>query len=1141
MTFEEILDHATAMLQRRGRVSYRTLKLQFELDEEALEALKEELIEVHHLAVDHNGRMLVWAGEASATAGALPLRPFHEAIPQDDASPLESSAAAVPPSPDAERRQLTVMFCDLVGSTALSRQHDPEELREIIRLYQATCAEIIQHFEGYIAQYLGDGLLVYFGYPQAHEDDAQRAVRTGLGVLATLGDLNARLAQRYQIRIAVRIGIHTGLVVVGEMGGGGRQEQLALGETPNLAARLEGLAAPNTVVISDRTHRLVQGYFTCDDFGFHSLKGVETPIQVYRVVRESAAQSRLDVAGAIGLTPLVGREHEVRLLQERWAQSQAGQGQVVLLSGEAGIGKSRLVHVLTERVVDEGALRLTLRCSPYHTASAFYPIIEHLQRLLQWQRHATPEARLTTLEQALQAAGLPLVEVVPLVAALLAVPLPEQYPPLTLSPQRQKQKTHEALVAWLLAEAVQQPVLAVWEDLHWADPSTLELLGLLLDHVPTARLLLVLTCRPEFHPPWAAQSSVTPLTLTHLTRPQIEAMVLRMTGGKPLPAEVLAQVVVKTDGIPLFVEELVKTILESVLMQDETDRYVLTGPLPPLAIPATLQDALMARLDRVGEVKAVAQLGAVLGREFSYALLRAVAPLTETDLPQALDRVVSAELLYQHGFPPQATYTFKHALIQDAAYHSLLRSTRQQHHQRIAQVLVAQFPETAAAQPELVAQHYTEAGLGDQALPYWHQAGQRSAARCAYIEAVRHFRQGLAVLAPLPETPERRQRELALQLGLGPALMVTQGFGVPEVRRTYDRARALCQDLEDSPQLVPVLLGLYTFYRWRADYRTARELAEHALQLAQQRADPVTRLRAHHALAFVMSFQGDLAAARPHFEHALALYTAQPHPVQNDVGVDYGVQIPSILAWLMEVLGYPDQALRWNQEALTRAREQAHAYTLVEALIHSAYLHQFRREAPATQAHAAAAITLATEQGVPGWEATGTVLHGWALVAQGHSAQGLAQMQQGLSALQAIGIEVGRPYFLAHLAAAYGMRGQPEVGLQVLAEASATARTTGEAIFESERYRLRGELVLEQAVPDTHAAETYFQQARAMARHQHATLLELRAAMSLSRLWQRHGKRVEARELLAPVYGWFTEGFDTADLQEAKSLLDTLA
>jgi class 3 adenylate cyclase len=533
MDFYAVLDDVVALLQQRGRVTYNALKLQFSLDDEQLAVLKDELLYAHPQVVEDTGRGLRWTGDMPATQAPAPPAPQHtpEPISQPDQPRQGATPLPTPRAPEAERRQLTVLFCDLADSTRFARQLDPEDLREVVLAYQETGVEVIQRFDGSIAQYLGDGLLVYFGYPKAHEDDAQRAVRTGLGILDAMGTLNTRLEQARGIRLAVRIGIHTGPVVVGAMGSGDRHEQLALGETPNLAARLQDLAAPNTVAISSTTHRLVQGYFTCDDFGIHSLKGVETPTRVYRVVGESAAQSRLDVAEDIGLTPLVGREHEVGLLQRRWAQSQEGLGQVVLLSGEAGIGKSRLVRVLAERVAGEGASQLTLRCSPYHTNSAFYPVIEHLQRLLQWHPDESPTARLAALEQALQRVGLPLVEVVPLLAALLAVPVPEeQYAPLALSPQRQKQKTQETLVAWLLAEAAQQPVLAVWEDLHWADPSTLELLELLLDHLPTASLLLVLTARPEFRPPWAPRSYVTPLTLTRLTRHQSEAMVRQVTG-----------------------------------------------------------------------------------------------------------------------------------------------------------------------------------------------------------------------------------------------------------------------------------------------------------------------------------------------------------------------------------------------------------------------------------------------------------------------------------------------------------------------------------------------------------------------------------------------------------------------------------
>ena len=519
-----------------------------------------------------------------------------------------------------------MLFCDLVDSTALASQLDPEDLREVVRAYQTTCAEVIQRFEGHIAQYLGDGLLVYFGYPQAHEDDAQRAVRTGLGIVEAMDTLNSRLGQRPGVRLAVRVGIHTGVVVVGEMGSGGRQEQLALGDTPNITARLQGLAAPDTVVISAVTQRLIQGYFTCHELGSQTLKGVATPLQVYQVVRETEIQQRFDVAAARGLTPLVGREHEVGILRERWAQVQAGRGHIVVLSGEAGIGKSRLVQVVKDEIIGAATLRIEYRCSPYHQHSALYPVITHLERVLALRQDDTQGDRLGKLEEALRPYTLPLTEVVPLLAALLAVPLPASYPPLTLSPQRQRQKTLEALLAWLLALTERHPVLFVVEDLHWIDPSTLEFLTLLVDQGPTARLLTLLTCRPEFQPPWGLRTHLTPMALQRLPQSQVEAMIARVTGGKALPPVVLQQVVTKTDGVPLFVEELTKTVLESDLMRETEEHYELTGPLPPLAIPATLHDSLMARLDRLATVKAVAQLGAVLGRTFAYELLQAVTP-----------------------------------------------------------------------------------------------------------------------------------------------------------------------------------------------------------------------------------------------------------------------------------------------------------------------------------------------------------------------------------------------------------------------------------------------------------------------------------------------------------------------------------
>jgi predicted ATPase/class 3 adenylate cyclase len=1138
MTFDEILAQVIEVLQREGRVSYRALQRRFDLDDAYLDDLKVELIEAKQLARDENGRILVWAEQAATTA---PPTIAQEGPPGSWPAiqrSQEASAHGAPSIPEAERRQLTVLFCDLADSTRLAQQLDPEDLREVIHTYQATCVAVIQRFAGHVAQYLGDGLLVYFGYPQAHEDDAQRAVRTGLGILEAMGTLHTRLLRDKSIRLAVRIGIHTGLVVVGEMGSGGRHERLALGDTPNLAARLQGLAAPDTVVISAATARLVQGYFTCKDHGAPVLKGIDAPMHVYQVMGESAAQSRLDVAGVTGLTPLVGREAEVTLLRERWAQSREGLGQVVVLSGEAGIGKSRLVHVLTEQVVDEQTIRLTLRCSPYHTNSAFYPVIEHLQRVLQWHRDAPPEATLTMLEQAIQTTRLPLAEVVPLVAALLSLPMPERYPPLTLSPQRQKQKTQEVLVAWLLAEAAHQPVLAIWEDLHWADPSSLELLGLLLDQVPTARMLLVLTCRPEFQPPWAPRSYVTPHTLTRLTRPQVEELVLRVTGGKPLPATVVQQIVAKTDGIPLFVEELVKTVLESDFIREEDGRYVLTGPLPPLAIPATLQDALMARLDRLASVKEVAQLGAVLGREFAYELLRVVSPLDELELWRGLVQLVQAEVLYQRGTPPQATYLFKHALIQDAAYQSLLKSTRQHYHQRIAQVLATQFPETTATQPELLAHHYTEAGLQAEALPYWHQAGQHAMARSAYAEALRHLITGLEVLATVPETPARHQHELDLLTTFAQVLAITKSPAAPEREPVLTRAMVLAQQVGETSQHAAVLYALWTFRNVRAENQAAQAVAEQLLDLAQRQPDPALLLGAHHALGVTLGNIGVFALARPYVEQGIVLSDAQrhatPHPwtMQNS-----RVSFRALMLRALWALGYPDQAVQRSQEALTLAHALAHPHSLVEALRFSAHLHARRREWQTAQEYAEALLALATEHGFARHVAYGTFFRGWSLAVQDQRAEGIVQMCQSRDALQATGAVIG---IEGHaLAEAYGQVGQVEEGLHLLVEALAMVGTRG-SHNEAELYRLHGELLLWQTVPDAQAAEACFQQALAVARRQEAKSLELRAAMSLARLWQHQGKHAEAHALLAPIYGWFTEGFDTADLQEARALLKEL-
>ncbi|HEV8711705.1 MAG TPA: adenylate/guanylate cyclase domain-containing protein [Candidatus Binatia bacterium] len=1088
MTFDEILAQACGLLQREGRVSYRALKRRLALDDEDLEDLKAELIDAKRLAIDEDGKVLVWTG-ASLVSGSKFQVPDPEASSQQpetsNVSPLSqdsglgtqhfSPSDARPQTLDArptagERRQLTVMFCDLVGSTPLAERLDPEDLREVVRAYQETCTAVIHRFDGYIARYVGDALLVYFGYPAAHEDDAQRAVRTGLGIVAALPQLNARLqsAAGVQLRLGpstehiplqVRIGIHTGLVVVGELGGRDYREAMALGETPNIAARLQGLAEPDTVVISAATSRLVAGLFAFRTFGPQTLKGVSTPIEVYHVLGESGVQSRFEVAVSTGLTPLIGREQEVGLLLERWDRAKEGSGQVVMLNGEPGIGKSRLLQVLKERVASEAATQLECRCSPYYQNSALYPVIDLLQRVLGFTREDSPEEKLHKLEVGARRAVPLQPEVIPLLSSLLSLPPSDCYPSLTLTPQKQKEKTLQAILTWLLKAAERQPLCLAVEDLHWADPSTLELLGLLIEQAPTARLFLVLTSRPEFTPPWAMRSHVTQLTLSRLARTQTERMVEQVAGDKALPSEVLQQIVSKTDGVPLFVEELTKTVVESGLSVGATH----ASPVPPLAIPATLHDSLMARLDRLGTAKEVAQLGASLGREFSYELIQAVSPVDEATLQQALGKLVEAEVLYQRGLLPQTRYLFKHALIQDAAYQSLLKSIRQQYHQQIGQVLEEQFAETKDLQPELLAHHYTEAGLREQAIPYWQRAGHRASQRSANVEAISHLTKGMELLKTFPDTPERAQQELTLQVALGSALIFTKGFGTPEVEHAYTRARELCQRVGETPQLVPVLWGLCYFYSGKGDVQTATELREQLMRVAQRTQDPAALILAHRMEgAHSYWWRGEFAAALEHCGQVLTLYDRQRHQALTSLSaLDSEVYCQGYMALALWHLGYPDQALTRVHEALTLARALAHLNSLINALTCAVMLSELRGEVQAVQEEAEALIALATEQGLPFFLALGTMELGWVLGEQGHLEEGIARICQGLAGWQATGQGLGQSYFLALLAEAYSAAGQVKEGLNVLDEALDAAHKTEECLHEAELYRLKGQLVLQ--------------------------------------------------------------------------------
>jgi class 3 adenylate cyclase/predicted ATPase len=1045
--------------------------------------------------------------------------------------------------PEAERRQLTVMFCDLVGSTELSGRLDPEVLREVVRSYQHASDVVIRRLHGHVAQYLGDGLLVYFGYPAAREDDPRRAIRAGLGIIDAMAQLNTRLRHERGITLAVRVGIHTGAVVVGEIGSESRREALALGESPNIAARVQALAEPDTVVISAATQRLLPASVTVTDLGAHSVKGVSAPLRVYRVEGDRETVTPLDPSAAQTFTPLVGRDQEVGLLLDRWEHVKDGRGHIVLLSGEPGIGKSRLARVLKDHIAVERCFRWECRCSPYHQDSALYPLIDLFERTLQFDRDEAPPDRFAKLQAGLARYDLAQAETVSLWAALLSIPVTDRHPPLELTPARQKGKTFEAILALLLAVAAEQPLLFAIEDLHWADPSTLEFVDFVFSPVSAAAILMLMTSRPDFRPPWAQRSHMTYLSLNRVTRKQTELMVERVTGGKRLPADVLKHIVENTDGVPLFVEELTRMVLESDLLRDQGATYELTGPLPPLAIPSTLQDSLMARLDRLETVKEVAQVGAALGRTFHYELLRAIAAMDDTTLQRALAKLGESDLLHQRGVPPDATYIFKHALIQETAYQSMLVSRRQHLHRKIADTLVERFPETSGTQPELVAHHYTEAGLADLAVSSWQRAGQRAVERSANIEALAHLSKGLDVLGTLVDDPERCQRELALRTVLGPALMSTRGMGAHEVEQNYTRALELCRQLGERPELFAVLRGLWEYHELRGDLKTARELGEELLRLAVASGDPALQLIAHDVLGDTLYWLGDFPRALDHLERGIALYRFDEHRglAHQHAGYDPGVACRSFAAYVLWYLGYPDRAVRQNEEAMALARDLSQKVSVIIAVQFAALVRHLRREGPLAGIHAASDVELATEQAHAFFLGCGMVEQGWARAQEGLADEGIGLIRRGMEMCRTAGSTLEFPHCWASLADTYRTAGRIAEALAAISEGLKQAHETSARFNEAELYRLKGDVLLGLGTPDVEGAERCFRHAIEIARGQSAKSPELRATMSLSRLWSTQGKREEARRQLAEVYAWFTEGFEGADLRDAKLLLDELS
>jgi class 3 adenylate cyclase/predicted ATPase len=1048
---------------------------------------------------------------------------------------LTAASLDVPAQAEAERRQLTVMFCDLVGSTALSARLDPEDLREVIAAYHRAVAEIIARSDGFVSRYMGDGVLVYFGYPQAHEDDAERAVRAGLGAIDAVSRLEVK-----SVKLQARVGIATGLVVVGDLiGEGSAQEQSVVGETPNLAARLQGLAEPDTVVIAPGTRRLIGDLFEYRDLGAVEVKGIAGPVSAWQVLRPSVVASRFEALRGAALTRLVGRDEEIDLLLRRWARAKAGDGQVVLISGEAGLGKSRVTAALEERLHAEPHLRLRYFCSPYHQHSALFPFVDQLGRAAGFALEDPPAIKLEKLE-ALLACAAPPEENVALLADLLSLPASERHPLPNLSPQRKKERTLEALVWQLEGLARQQPVVMVFEDAHWIDPTSRELLDLIVERVRSLPVLLIVTFRPDFQPPWTGQPQVTMLTLNRLDRRDRTALVEQIAGGKALPDEVIEQIADRTDGVPLFVEELTKSVLESGLLREEADHYVLDRALPPLAIPTTLQDSLMARLDRLASVRLVAQIGAAIGREFSYALLRAVSRLSEGELRVSLARLVASELVFQRGTPPDAVYAFKHALVQDAAHGSLLRSSRLQLHAQIADALETHFPELMDSQPELLARHYAEAGLVEKSIAYWGKAGRRSAARSAMAEAAAQLQKGLDQLALLPDAPKRQRQELEFWSTLGAVLFAVKGQAAPETGRAYARARGLWEQLGSPPEFLQAPYGEARYHVFRGELDLAQRLDQSLLRLSRERNDSAGLVLGHFSSGRNLMFAGRFVSSRSHLEEVLTLHDPiSDSSLVHQIGFYPHVNAQGLLGIVLFCLGFPDQALARSSAAIAEARRLVHLPSLAASLTNGTTVLLLAGDNAALDEWVDQVVAVTTEQGFPVWRAQGTIFRGWVKVKNGDVAEGISLLRSGSSASRATGAEAWMPHYLALLAGACEIAGQVEEAVTLFDHALQIVERTGQRWLAAELNRLKGKLLLRQGHAE--GAEQLYRKALSIAQEQGAKLWELRAAVSLARLHRDQRRHTEAHGLLAPVYGWFTEGFGTRDLKGAKALLDELS
>lgn len=1052
------------------------------------------------------------------------------------------TACSAPASTEAERRQLSILFCDLVGSTELSQRLEPEDLREVISAYQDACKTNIEHYGGFVARYMGDGVLAYFGYPQAHEDDVERAVRGGIGVVEAVEGLNPTIGKQHGAEFAVRVGIATGPVVVGDLiGDGASQESAVLGQTPNLAARLQALAEPGSVLLADQARSLLGARFDCEDLGERKLKGFYEPVRVWRVTKEQFFTSRFEGMRGDHLTPFVGREQELALLLNCWHQAGNGEGQVVLLSGESGVGKSRIVETLSDHLSQEKLQKIIYQCSPYHLNSALFPVARQLELAAGLSFEDSPDKKLEKLRSLLQESVSETPDWEALVASLLSIGPGDRDTIQEMTPQEQKQKTFSLLADYVSGLAGRRPILLVLEDAHWIDPTTQEFIAVLIARAQALKILMIITFRPEFEPPWASRCYSTTLTLNRLSSAQSETIIARVTGGRVLPAEVVETIKKRTDGIPLFVEELTKAVLDSGLLVQHKDRYALESPLPALAIPTTLQDSLVARLDRLGRAKEVAQIGATIGREFPQTLLAAVSPLGEDALERSLEHLVASEIVFPRTSAFETTYVFKHALIRDAAYETLLLSRRKQIHASIARALETHFPEQALTQPEVLAHHYTCGALPQEAVSNWIRAGQLAITRSSNAEAIAHLNKGMSMLGDLASDLDRDRLELELQVALGLASMAKHGYGAKETERAYRRAFALIGDATDDPRVISILHGLCAVTGSQAKFGEVLELAHEQLDRATRLGDAELLCVGHRTLSYAYNAVGEFLLAFDHACRAVTLYDRNKHyDSARRFGHDAGVAALMhlmISSWYVGDLGRSAKAA---EQGLDLARALRHANTLGYALFWIGFIGLTARDAIGVYKIAEEQCRLGVERHLPLWESQGRGMLAAAMIQKGEVEAGLDHLHSSMACMDQNQFAGLRPTYWCCQAGGLTRLGRYDEARRVIENALQVVEETRERWWEAELHRLMGQTEQMAGAPGKNV-EFWLKSAMKIARAQSARMLELRAATNLAECWCAEGKRIQARDLIKPLVDSFSDEFEIPDLKDARVLMNELS